>query len=260
MNIRQPAVAGTFYPADAQQLRACVAELLAQAPRGDARPQAIVVPHAGYPYSGPVAASAYAQLADRRNEIERVVLVGPAHRSAVRGLTVPTCDAFETPLGQVPLDRAAVDRLLAWDQVQALDAAHETEHCLEVQLPFLQTVLGEFRLVPMVVGKATPQDVGDVLQVVWPEERTLLVVSSDLSHYQPYDLAQQRDRTTAEFIERLQPEQLTPKMACGCFAIGGLLGIARQCKMTVRAVDLRNSGDTAGGRDKVVGYGAFLVE
>jgi AmmeMemoRadiSam system protein B len=258
--VRPPAVAGHFYPEAPGALRASVRRELrgARRERG-APPKALIVPHAGYVYSGAVAASAYARIEPLRGLTRRVVLLGPAHRVPVRGLAAPTADQFATPLGSVPVDREALDALLALPQVVVSDPAHAFEHSLEVQLPFLQELLGEFALVPLVVGDAEPQEVAEVLERLWGGDETLVVVSSDLSHYLDYDSARRLDAETSQAIVDLRPEALDPDRACGCIPVQGLLLTARRRGLRVSAVDLRSSGDTAGSRDQVVGYGAYLV-
>jgi AmmeMemoRadiSam system protein B len=231
---------------------------LSQAPdaRGARAPKAIIAPHAGYIYSGPIAASIYARLAPLRGRIRRVVLAGPAHRVYVHGLAVPSSAAFDSPLGPVALDRKAIDALLDLEFVESSDRAHAHEHSLEVHLPFLQSVLGEFELVPLVVGDASPAQMAGVFDSLWGGDETLIVVSSDLSHYLPYDLARKRDESTAQAIVALD-EGLEPDEACGAAPINGLLRIARERGMRCERVDVRNSGDTAGDKDRVVGYGSF---
>lgn len=257
--VRRPAVAGLFYPADPAALRGMVQPMLDRIPPTDRVPKAIIAPHAGYVYSGPVAAKAYALLRAGRGRIRRVVLLGPAHRVYVRGLALPGDDRFATPLGPVDIDARAVERIRHLPQVQTLDAAHAQEHSLEVHLPFLQTVLDRFELVPLVVGEATPAEVAEVLDLLWGGEETLIVISSDLSHYLDYDAARARDARTADSICSLQLEAIGPYEACGCMPLHGLLSIARQRGLHIDLLDLRNSGDTAGPRDRVVGYGAFSV-
>jgi AmmeMemoRadiSam system protein B len=260
MNTRRAAVAGSFYPRDAASLTAEIDGCL-KAVRADAEcasPKAIIAPHAGYIYSGPIAASAYARLAARRGEIRRVVLAGPAHRVYVTGAAVPSVDAFDSPLGAVRLDREAIERLRALPFVEVSDAAHAQEHSLEVHLPFLQSVLGEFSLVPVVVGDASPAQMADLFEEVWGGEETLVVVSSDLSHYMPYEAARLRDRRTVDAILALDAH-VDPEEACGAMPINGLLTLARRRSMAVELLDLRNSGDTAGDRDRVVGYASFAV-
>jgi hypothetical protein len=258
---RAAAVAGLFYPADAAVLARDVQALLAavaqpNSPAGT--PKALIVPHAGYIYSGPVAASAYARLRPLRGTIQRVVLLGPVHRVAVRGLALPGTQGFETPLGQVPIDREAINRLLIrpMRQVTTSAAAHALEHSLEVQLPFLQQVLGDFRIVPLAVGEATPEEVAEVIEALWGGPETLIVVSSDLSHYLPYQAAQQIDRQTCAAIARLQILD-SHEQACGATPVNGLLLAARHHHLRPQLLDLRNSGDTAGDRERVVGYAAF---
>jgi AmmeMemoRadiSam system protein B len=258
-SIRQPAVAGTFYPDRPEDLRGTLAALLdAAEAEGDA-PKAIIAPHAGYIYSGPVAASAYALLRPARGRIRRVVLLGPAHRVGFAGLALPADEAFLTPLGQVSVDAEAAASLRDLPQVRIYDAPHSREHSLEVHLPFLQQVLGEFRLVPLVVGEASPGEVGEVIERLWGGSETLVVVSSDLSHYHDYLTAQRLDTATADAIDEFRFEDLAPERACGAAPVSGLLWVARQRGLSVRRLDLRNSGDTAGPRDQVVGYGAWAI-
>lgn len=256
---RPEAVAGSFYPGNAAALAAEVESLLAHAAGATAArraPKAVIVPHAGYVYSGPVAASIYARLAPLRAHVRRVVLLGPAHQVWFRGIALPGATAFASPLGKVEIDAEAVAEIASLPQVTVRADAHAEEHSLEVQLPFLQSVLGRFRLVPLVVGDATPSEVAEVLDRLWGGEETLLMVSSDLSHYLGYGAAQEADGETARAITSLQPG-LRHEQACGATPINGLIEAARRRNMEVEQVDLRNSGDTAGGRGRVVGYGAF---
>lgn len=256
-DIRPAAVAGAFYPRQASLLASEVAGYLAAAPRGGvAPPKAIIAPHAGYMYSGPIAASIYARLAPLRGTVRRVVLAGPAHRVFVRGAAVPSCEAFASPLGDVVLDRQALASLRELPFVEVSDRAHAMEHSLEVHLPFLQTVLGEFTLVPVVVGDASPAEMAQLYGRLWGGDETLIVVSSDLSHYLPYESARAVDAKTAKAILDLR-DCLEPDEACGAAPINGLLRAARERGLAAEQVDLRNSGDTAGDRDRVVGYGAF---
>ena len=256
IRIRPPAVAGMFYPGDARELADGVADLLNAAAPATGSAKAVIVPHAGYVYSGAVAASAYALLAAGGECIRRVVLFGPTHRVPVRGLAVPTADAFATPLGAVPLDRAAIAEALQLPQVTAADGPHALEHSLEVQLPFLQAALGDFSLVPFAVGDASGDEVADVMHLLWGGEETLIVVSSDLSHYHAHAEAQRIDRRTADSILRLQP-LASHEQACGATPINGLIEVARRRNLHPRLLDLRNSGDTAGDKSRVVGYAAF---
>jgi MEMO1 family protein len=257
---RAPAVAGTFYPASprrlAEQVRAYLDAAEREIPAGPI-PKALIVPHAGYIYSGPIAGSAYARIARARGQIERVVLVGPAHRTPLEGLGVPGESAFVTPLGAIPLDAELRERVLALPQVTLRSDAHAHEHSLEVQLPFLQSVLGAFSLLPLVVGDAAPAEVDEVLERVWGGDETLLVVSSDLSHYHAYAAAQRLDAATTRAIQTLRPEQIGYENACGRIPVQGLLLAARRHGLHPETLDVRNSGDTAGPRDAVVGYGAY---
>jgi hypothetical protein len=248
-----------FYPANASELDATVRAMLAGAePSPPGRPKAIIAPHAGYVYSGPVAASAYACLEPFAAGINRVVLIGPAHRFRVHGIAVSAADAFATPLGPVPVDAAAVAAIASLPQVVRLDAAHADEHCLEVHLPFLQEVLGAFSIVPMLVGDASAEEVAEVLDRLWGGEETLIVVSSDLSHYVDYESARRLDARTTRAIEALAPGEIGMEQACGRIPVAGLLTLARRRGLSVTTLDLRNSGDTAGDRRRVVGYGAWL--
>lgn len=255
---RPAAVAGTFYPGEPRALAAQVAAYVSKAPAADGlpAPKAIIAPHAGYMYSGPIAGTAYARLAPLAGRIARVVLIGPAHRAWVAGMAVPSVARFDSPLGGVCLDTQCLAQLAKVPGVEVSDPAHALEHSLEVHLPFLQAALGAFLLVPIVVGGAGAQDVERVLDTLWGGDETLIVVSSDLSHYLAYDAACRRDRTTAEAIVALDA-RLDHEQACGATAINGLLRVARRRGLVAHALDVRNSGDTAGDRDRVVGYGAF---
>ena len=258
-NIRPPAVAGMFYPADAGELQTLLDALLSQSSAdGATPPKALIAPHAGYVYSGPVAASAYARLRPLREQVTRVVLLGPAHRVAFHGLAASAADAFRTPLGDIPLDRQALAQLRDLPQIRVLDQAHALEHSLEVQLPFLQSVLRSFTLVPLVVGDASFAEVAEVLERLWGGPETLIVISSDLSHYHDYATARRMDAATSRAIAALQPDRIDYEDACGRTPVGGLLATARTRGLQVDVVDLRKSGDTAGPRDQVVGYGAYV--
>lgn len=252
--VRPAAVAGTFYPGHPASLAREVETLLASARAlAGPVPKALIVPHAGFVYSGPVAASGYARLVPAEGKIRRVVLLGPAHRVPVRGLATPGVEYFETPLGRVPLDREAIARIAAFPQVVDSPAAHAWEHSLEVQLPFLQKVLGDMRLVPLVVGDATAEEVAQVIEALWGGDDTLIVVSSDLSHYLPYDVARRVDRQTVAHILALD-EHIDHEQACGATPVDGLLLAARRHHLRPQLLDLRNSGDTAGDKSRVVGY------
>ncbi|MFN2137713.1 MAG: AmmeMemoRadiSam system protein B [Candidatus Promineifilaceae bacterium] len=257
--VRAAAVAGTFYPADAVILADMVDRFLDDAAVTDALPvKAIIAPHAGYIYSGPIAASAYAALAAGRPDVRRAVLIGPAHRVAVEGLATSSAYAFATPLGEVPVDQEAVASTLALPQVQVWDEAHAFEHGLEVHLPFLQRLYPGISIVPFVAGRIDQEAVAALLDLLWGGPETAVIISSDLSHYFDYAAAQHLDRQTAEAITRLDSSALGPDSACGRYAIRGLLLEARKKGLKARLLDLRNSGDTSGSRDRVVGYGAFI--
>jgi AmmeMemoRadiSam system protein B len=248
-----------FYPDDPQELRAQVRGFLAEAPpEASPPPKAIIVPHAGYVYSGPVAASAYARLAAARDTIHRVVLLGPSHRVGFGGIAVSGVESFATPLGRVPLDHETVERACRLPNVGLLERAHAQEHSLEVHLPFLQEVLGDFKLVPLVVGDAEPDEVGAVLEALWGGPETLIVISSDLSHYHDYNTAKQLDDATSAAIAALRFQDIGYEDACGRNPIRGLLWVAQRKGLHGETIDLRNSGDTAGPRNQVVGYGAYV--
>lgn len=259
--VRPAAVAGSFYPANGKALSAVVREHLDAARKSfephDTWPKALIVPHAGYVYSGPVAASAYVQLETARDLIARVVLIGPSHHVSFDGLAVSSSTAFETPLGSVPIDETARRQVLKLPFVEVLDEAHHWEHSLEVQLPFLQEVLGSFSVLPIAFGRSSSQQVAEVLASLWGGDETLIVISSDLSHYHDYDTARRMDLATARAIESLEPERIASEQACGRVGINGLLLSARSRGLQPRCLDLRSSGDTAGGRHEVVGYGAW---
>lgn len=258
MWVRREVVAGRFYPGDGEELRARVREALAGArvPEG-LHPKALIVPHAGYAYSAPVAASGYAALGPDADAIQRVVLLGTCHTSEVEGVAATSAGAFRTPLGMVELDEEGIRAAIELPGVRFDDEAHARDHALEVQLPFLQVVLGAFRILPFLVGAAAERAVAALLDLLWDGSSTLIVVSSDLSHYHPHDEAARRDRAAADAIERLDPDAMGPRSACGREAIAGLLRSARRHHLEARTLDLRNSGDTAGPRERVVGYGAF---
>ena len=260
MRFRPPVFAGRFYPAIPDRLREQVRDFLAQsAPPEACRPKALIVPHAGYVFSGPVAASGYAWLISHAASIDRVVLLGTCHTPGIDGLAACDVDAFQTPLGTVPVDLTAVENALRLPQVQIDEQAHDRDHALEVQLPFLQVVLSSFTIVPFLVGQADAASVAEVLEgPLWDAERTLFVVSSDLTHHLPYEESRRLDAATARAIEHFDEASLAPRSACGLNAIAGLLHAARHHALTCRTVDLRSSGDTAGPRDRVVGYGAWV--
>ncbi len=258
--VRQSAVAGAFYPGNARELDTAVRAYLDEAGAWQGPvPKAIIAPHAGYVYSGPVAATAYVRLAAVRDVITRVVLLGPCHRVPVKGLAASSADAFVTPLGQIPLDRKAIEDMLDMSQVQIFDQPHALEHSLEVHLPFLQEMLGEFSLVPLVVGPASADEIAEVLDRLWGGPETLIVISTDLSHYLDYESAIDIDARTCKAIENMDGNAISDNAACGRYPVRGLLATAKRRAMTIETVDLRNSGDTAGPRNQVVGYGSWVL-
>ena len=244
-----PCAAGTFYPDDADELRRCVADMLSHASSNQPIPKAIIAPHAGYIYSGPVAASAYACLAKAKGRIQRVVLLAPSHRAFIDGAATTTASAYQTPLGTIPIENPT--------HLRTADEAFYHEHAIEVHLPFLQLTLETFSLVPILIGEASPLQVADTIENLFGGPETLLIVSSDLSHYHPYDIAHQMDTKTAQSIVSLHPDDLGPNDACGVLAIQGLLIVAAKKKMQGKQLDLRTSAEESGDRQSVVGYGAF---
>lgn len=260
--VRRPAVAGAFYPSRPDDVRRSVRDAFSSAVRRtpDAPvPDAIVVPHAGYVYSGAIAASAYERIVPARSIIRRVVLLGPSHRFPVRGMAVPSVDEFETPMGRIPIDENARSRVVELPGVVIDDRAHAAEHSLEVQLPFLQSVLDDFTLLPLSVGDASAAEVANVLEACWGGPETLVVVTTDLSHFFPYEDAVDLDARTAAAIGACRPEAIGDSDACGARPLRGLLQCASDRGLAVEQIDLRNSGDTAGDHGRVVGYGAFAV-
>jgi AmmeMemoRadiSam system protein B len=256
---RPAAVAGSFYPASAHALDRMVDGFLSEAkPSSRSDPKAVIAPHAGFIYSGPIAGSAFRPWANAAESIRRVILIGPSHYVYFDGLALPSAAKFSTPFGDVALDLDAVKQLQTLPQVQVFDPAHEQEHCLEVELPFLQRMLKDFQIVPLVVGEAGDDEIREVIDRLWGGPETRIVISSDLSHYHGYDAARRLDRTTADNIKAQLPDKLTGNHACGYRPIRGFLRAVEARGLCAETTDLRNSGDTAGPRDRVVGYGAFL--
>ncbi len=263
--VRAAAVAGAFYPDDRDVLRADIDGFLQGAmekhgpKKGDIAPKALVAPHAGYIYSGAVAASAYVKLLPLKDTIKRVVLLGPCHRVPVGGIALCSADYYETPLGRVPLDKDLSKRVSRLPQVFTFDDTHVEEHCLEVHLPFLQTILSDFTLLPLVVGQASAKEVAEVLETVWGSEETLIIISTDLSHFLDYNACQNLDDQTVKAIENMDINQIQNNQACGRIPLKGLLELARHQGMDITTLDVRNSGDTAGSKDRVVGYGSWML-
>jgi MEMO1 family protein len=257
--IRPSAVSGMFYPGDPDTLEDQISGFIHEKPnKTTGLPKAIIVPHAGTVYSGSIAAAAYRTLLQYRHLIRKVILLGPAHRVYVHGLALPTVDQFQTPLGEINLDTKTIQNLVSdFPQISFSDQAHAEEHSLEVQLPFLQEVLASFRLIPFVVGEARQQEVADVIEHLWGGDECLIVISTDLSHFHSYDKAVRLDTIAARQIESFQGEQLGDHSACGRIPLRGLLHLAQQKGMSIKRFDLRNSGDTSGRKDQVVGYGAW---
>jgi len=261
MRARAPAFAGTFYSDKPQELAAAVRSYVSEAelPASGKMPKAVIAPHAGYIYSGPVAGTAYASLLARGKDVERVILIGPSHRLAFSGVASSGAGVFDTPVGPVGVDREAIAVALKENLVREFDPAHEQEHSLEVQLPFLRHVCPAARVVPLLAGDDDWHAARDVLAFLWGGDETIIVVSSDLSHYHDYATAQRLDAATAKVVERLGAGEVDYEQACGATGINALLALVAQKGCTCATLDLRNSGDTAGPRSRVVGYGAFAA-
>ncbi|MBL9137583.1 MAG: AmmeMemoRadiSam system protein B [Verrucomicrobiales bacterium] len=262
LSITRPAVqAGRFYPASADALGRKVEQFLEDGATSLIQdPKAVIAPHAGYSYSGPIAGSAFAPWVRNSGRCRRVVLLGPSHFVDFNGLALPPQTAWSTPLGTSAVDTDAIESLRGFSFVRVFGPAHEREHCLEVELPFLQAIFRDVTLVPLVVGRARDEDIAEVLDALWSGESTRVVISSDLSHYLDYEAAMSMDHDTAEIVERRDAVPLTPERACGFRAIRGLLRVAKKRDLKIATVDLRNSGDNGGSRDSVVGYGAFHLD
>lgn len=258
--VRLPSVAGQFYSDNALELHQQISRFIQQAQTVHSDyPKAIIAPHAGYVYSGPVAATAYKKVMEKAATIKQVIIMSPAHRYGFKGLAWSAADSFRTPLGDVKVNKEALNQVKQLDFVHNLEQAFDGEHALEVHLPFLQSILNDFQIVPFVVGVAEPEQVAQVLDQLWGKEETLIVISSDLSHFHDYQSARQRDQKTTQAIEDLRYEDIHGEDACGTYPLSGLLLEARKRKLHAENIDLRNSGDTAGSKDSVVGYGAYLI-
>ncbi len=259
-NIRPAAVSGMFYPENPDVLRDMIKKELSQAIPASiiTAPKVLIVPHAGYIYSGSIAASAFVLLKPCRQLIKRVVLIGPSHRVGFNGAALSSADDFDTPLGTIPVDKDAQAKLSGIADIHVINKAHAAEHSLEVQLPFLQCILDKFAIVPIVAGEADPQLIAKIIETLWGGPETLIVISSDLSHFHQYQTAQRLDQATSQAILDLDVNAIDSQHACGCVGIRGLLTFAQRHPLEVSVLDLRNSGDTAGSKDSVVGYGAYL--
>lgn len=257
-SIKQPAVAGFFYPDSPAELRSQVQGFLEEGRPGRIKnPKALIAPHAGYIYSGATAGHAYAQLESIAEIIQHVVILAPSHHLAFPGIGYCSAELFQTPLGCLRVNHKAISLISTLPQVQQVSEAFEKEHSLEVQLPFLQVVLGEFKITPLLVSDANSAEVAEVLERLWGGSETLIIISSDLSHYLDYESAQELDQEATHAIEQLAPDALSYRHACGCTPVSGLLIAAHNHHLNVTTLDLRNSGDTAGSHDQVVGYGAY---
>lgn len=258
MNIQSSVVAGMFYPADPDELTDLLQTFFAQIPKEYTKiPKAIIAPHAGYIYSGLTAAFAFACLKNLQQKLKRVIVIAPSHRHPFHGIAISSADFFQTPLGKISVDRETLKKLAKFPQVLELDIAFASEHALEVELPFLQTQLQDFQLIPLLAGDASADEVCKVLENLWEDKSTLIVASSDLSHYHPYNVAQKLDLKTIHKMLALDYENLHGEEACGYIGVRGLLKMAKNNHWHAHLIDLRNSGDTAGDKNQVVGYGAI---
>lgn len=256
--VRKAAVAGLFYPKKEKELSQMVERFISEAQADDIIPKALIAPHAGYVYSGPIAGTAYAYLKKTASAYTKAVVIGPAHRLAFSGVAAPSHDYFETPLGRVLIDRETITKLESLGFVQILDAAHAEEHSLEVQIPFLQKTLPEMSLVPLLVGRIESDRLSSLIGLLAEDQTNIIIISSDLSHFEEYSHAQALDQETSRSIESLEDKRISGEAACGVYPIRGLLQYAREAGLRVKTVDLANSGDTAGSKDSVVGYGAYV--
>ncbi len=259
-SLQAAAVAGMFYPGNPAQLAAGVDGSLAKAAPPRLSPKAVIAPHAGHVYSGDIAGAAYRLLAQRKGEIKRVVLLGPNHRMPVRGIALSPAEAWETPFGPLPVDRTARDSLARQPGFAVTPMPFVNEHSLEVHLPFIHRVLGKVEILPMLVGETTTEQASRTLDALWGGPETAIIISSDLSHYHDYETCRTKDEETASGIERLQQDICVGDRACGFHSIKGLIDQAQRRDLRVTALDVRNSGDTHGPRDRVVGYGSFAFE
>jgi len=259
ISIRPTAVAGSFYPKDVSQLSNMLKKYLSENTINIAPPKAIIAPHAGYIYSGQTAASIYSNIEQLKHKITRVVLLGPTHRVHVQGIALPSNTHFATPLGNISIDIQTLEQLEKYPYVQFMDAAHEQEHSLEVHLPFLQKVLDDFLLIPLLVGNAEPEQIATILNELWGGDETLIVISSDLSHFLDYETACNKDSDTSKLIENFDYKKIGSDQACGCMPMRGLLKLAKDKNMSIQTLNLCNSGDTASTKDRVVGYGAYAL-
>ena len=263
-NIRPPAAAGTFYPRNPDELEASVHHYLNKADSlfeaTQQAPKAIIAPHAGYVYSGLTAAAVYNRLYPAREIIKRVIILGPCHRVAINGAALPSTEIFQTPMGEIPIDTKSMESIKHLDCVKTFNETHVNDHCIEVHLPFLQTVIKEFKIVPIIIGEVKPHEVAEILETLWGGPETLILISSDLSHYLDYTQANMLDNQTCKVIERMDFQALGHNQACGRHSIKGLLILAKKKGLLVKTADIRNSGDTAGGKDRVVGYGSWYFD
>ncbi|MEY3220641.1 MAG: hypothetical protein RIT27_1998 [Pseudomonadota bacterium] len=255
--IRKPILAGFFYPDEPLFLIHTIEELLKEIPPTDISPKALIVPHASYEYAGKIMATAYASLLKKHFQIKNVVLLGISHHTSFRGIAVTSKTAYLTPLGQIPVEESTVMKLLQYPQIIMFDEAHIKEHCLELQLPFLQVILQSFSLIPLVVGDISSNNISEVLKILWGNQETLVIVTSNLSYYHHYNTAQQLDQMNATLIETLRWQDLKHDQTCSSPLMGGLLQVAQQKALTAKTFAICNSGDTIGTKDRVVGYGAF---
>ncbi|MDH5654459.1 MAG: AmmeMemoRadiSam system protein B [Spirochaetia bacterium] len=253
--VRESAVAGSFYPDEKKHLADLVDSYLSGEDKKNPLPEAIIVPHAGYMYSGAVAGKGYTSI--KQLDIKNILIIGPAHRVYVNGLAIPDCDAFVTPLGKISVNKELYPELVKLPFISINDEAHKDEHCIEVQLPFLQRLFTSFQIIPVLAGNADEEQIQTLFDLT-SGKIDLIIVSSDLSHYNSYETAKNLDRNAANSIEALDPFSLESEQACGSRPIKGLLLYAKRAGLKVKTLVLQNSGDVSGSRSSVVGYGSFI--
>lgn len=262
LKIQHPVVAGTFYPDNPSRLKQMLKYLLSKTSAHKKQARALIVPHAGYIYSGAIAATAYARLRAEKQNIKKIVLIGPSHHLGFQGVALNTAEQFLTPLGAIAVNGEAIKRIATLPFAHFINQAYSKEHSLEVHLPFLQSVIGTFSLIPVVTGKVSAEQLCELIELFWGDLETIIIISSDLSHFLEYEAAQHQDKKTSAFIEQLQYEKLDRRAACGYIPISGLLALARKKSLQVKTLDLRNSADTAGSahKNRVVGYGSYAID
>lgn len=256
---RKPTVAGLFYPSETDNLSKLITDLLNQKPPVSFT-KMLIVPHAAYQYIGEILAQSYLHLFSRSQQIKTVVLLTPSHHIKFNGIAITSKDCYLTPFGEVIIDSDAMMTLLNFPQVVMFDDAHIKEHSIEIHLPFLQTILPSFSLVPLIIGETNSYNILEILEKLWEQEETLIIASMNLSHYQTYNIAQELDQRTSQAIESLHWQSLQTNQICNIHLISSLLQLAHQKSLTPKTIKVCNSGDLTGIKNRVVGYGAFIFQ